>query len=297
MSEQDAVTETTEPTDEEIVEALVESEGAEAETETDELEEAELDGKKVRVSKGYKDYLLREQDYRHKTHELGQSKAQIEQRARDLEQQERVMIQFSDEIGEIKALDKQIKEYKDLTPTQWLNWRDQDREAADKGQFAMQLLITRRGELAQSVDQKIGEAHERDTRANRERSAAAEAALKAAIPDWTPEKEKTVKAHVAQKYGFQESEIDGILNLVGKDPRVVKFMNDAFSRDSAMKSARERIAASRAGTPTEPVVPVRKVGGNGANANGGKPTGSLLKTNADAWDKAFMADRKRHFGR
>ena len=60
-------------TDAELLLAANEEDAPEADDE-EELDEVDLDGKKVRVSKGFKDHLLRESDYRRKTHQASEEK-------------------------------------------------------------------------------------------------------------------------------------------------------------------------------------------------------------------------------
>jgi hypothetical protein len=286
MSEQDSTpTEAADdmPSDEEILATVGEpeqqddrDEGEEAPEEFDEVDWDE--GKKVKVSKGFKDALLREKDYRHKTHEVGEEKRTLAAERAALAEERRLHAEFDDERAELKALDKKLAEYDKVTPEQWLQWREQDEKAVSDAQFAREMLKQQKDKLIESMKGK----HATLTAREKERLATWEAeqnkAIKEKVPDWTSEKAKTVAEHVGPKFGLDPKVIAG-----AKDAGVIALLNYVYKQDKAIEAAKAKVAAARRDQQPEPE-PVAKVGGNRASAPRG-PNPQTLRANPAAFDR------------
>lgn len=267
--------------EEEAAELLVDAESeAEDEGQEDEFEEAEIDGKRVKVSKGYKDFLLREDDYRRKTHLTGEKERTLAAKEQEIQQRAQVFGQVQAEIADIRALDKQIAEYKAVTPEQWRALREQDRDRYDDARADHSLLLDKRRELSDAINEKVSHIQGEENKRQSQWVAKQEAEIKASIPDWSPTKEQTLKQHVCERFGFEPDEVAGI-----KDAKIVKVMNHIYKQDMAIKAAKDRAAKAR-GENVTPITPVRKVGGAGKLNSG--PTDRLLKSDPAAFDKAFL---------
>ena len=272
--------------DDEEAELLVEAESqAEDDADPDELEEAEIDGKRVRVSKGYKDYLLREDDYRRKTHQTGEKERSLAAKEQEITQRAQVFGQVQGEIADIRALDKQISEYKAVTPEQWRALRDQDRDRYDDARADHSLLLDKRRELSDAINEKVSRIQGEEGKRQTQWVAKQEAEIKTSIPDWSPVKEQTIKSHICEKFGFNPDDVHPI-----KDAKLIKVMNHIHKQDMAIKAAKDRAAKAR-GESVTPITPLRKVGGAGKLNSG--PTDRLLKADPAAFDKAFLKSLSR----
>ena len=104
--------------------------------------------------------------------------------------------------------------------------------------------------------------------------------IKVAVDDWSPTKEKEVKTHIGEKFGFSAEELDPI-----KDAKLVKVMAYIHKMDTAIERAKGRASKAR-GESGEPIAPVRKVVGTGKPNN--SPSQRLLKNDPEAFDRAFL---------
>lgn len=284
MSEMDSTQNESElPSDDEILAAVGEPDPIEndddGEEQPEEFDEVDWDeGKKVKVSKGFKDALLREKDYRHKTHEVGEEKRTLAAERAALAEERKLHAEFDDERAELKALDKKLAEYDKVTPEQWLQWREQDEKAVSDAQFAREMLKQQKDKLIESMKGK----HATLTAKEKERLATWEAeqtkAIKEKVPDWTEEKAKTVAEHVGLKFGLDPKVI-----AKAKDAGVIALLNHVYQQDKAIEKAKEKIAAAR--REQQPAAePVVKVGGSRATVPRG-PNPQTLKANPAAFDR------------
>jgi hypothetical protein len=291
MSEQDAVvtneTPEAEVTDDALAQALVESETEEAgtEPEADELEETEFEGKKVKVTKGFKDALLREADYRQKTHTIGEERRKIEADRAALAEERKMASEFDDERTELRSIEKKLAEYDKVSPEQWLAQKAKDRAEgttiAEDGQFEEAQLRKAREKLLGSMQTK----YQTIQQSAKQRQEAWEAentkAITARIKDWSPEKEQAIKSTVAQKFGFSQDDLKGV-----KDARILAVMDYVHRQDQALEKARAKLAAVQAEREPPPA-PVARVRGNNAPAMRGA-TADTLKRSAAAFDAEIM---------
>jgi|TARA_R110000744_G_scaffold159889_1_gene275981 hypothetical protein len=247
---------------------------------SDELEEAEVDGKRVRVSKGYRGHLLREDDYRRKTHTLGERERAATAKEADIQERAQIISQIQDEVTDARSLDKQIAAYKAVTPEQWRVLRDEDRDRYDDARADHSLLLDKRREAGEAINQRVNVIQQAEGQRRAQWASRQESEIKAAVADWGPTKEKEIKSHICEKFGFDANDVDLV-----KDAKLVKVMAHIHKQDMAIKRAKSRAAKVR-GDNIEDIVPVRRVQGSGKPQNG--PTARLLKNDPDAFDKAFL---------
>lgn len=285
MSEQDAIVndipDAPEPSDEDILATLGEPEESDEQdnSEAEEFDEVDWDeGKKVKVTKGFKDALLREKDYRHKTHEVGEEKRRIEAERASLVEERKMMSALDDERADLKSLDKRLAEYDKVTPDQWLAWREQDEKAVSDAQFARDMLKQQRDKLVESMKEKYNTL----TAKEKEKVAAWEAeqskAIKEKVKDWTPDKAKTVAEHVASKFGLKAEALAGV-----KDAGVIALINHVYEQDKAIEKAKAKVREAQREREPEPA-PVGRVNTGRAQAPRGA-NNQTLKTNPAAFDR------------
>ena len=265
--------------DAELLLAASEEDAPEAEDE-DELDEVELDGKKVRVSKGFKDHLLRESDYRRKTHQASEEKRALQAKEKEIEERAALWSVVQGELADARALDSQIEQYKAITQQQWRQLREEDRDRYDDARADHSLLMDKRRELEGQINNKIGAFQAKEKEEQSKWVAKQEAEIKVAVADWSPTKEKEVKTHIGEKFGFSAEELDPI-----KDAKLVKVMAYIHKMDTAIQRAKGRASKAR-GESGEPIAPVRKVVGTGKPSN--SPSQRLLKNDPEAFDRAFL---------
>lgn len=288
MSEQDAIVNETpdapEPSEEEILASLGEPEESnepEGEPEVEEFEEVDWDeGVKIKVSKGHKDKLLREKDYRHKTHEHGQKERALEARERELAESFKMRETLADEDAELKAINKRLAEYDKVTPEQWLAWREQDEKAVSDAQFARDMLRQQKDKLVESMREKYNTL----TAKEKEKVAAWEAeqskTLKEKVPDWSADKAKTVAGHVAAKFGLKADVL-----AAAKDAGVIQLLNHVYEQDKRIEAAKAKVREARQEREPE-VAPVPKANGGRTGAPRG-PNKETLRSNPAAFDSAI----------
>lgn len=286
------------PSDDDLAAAIVEGEGQDegAQDQADEFEEAEIEDngarKRVKVTKGFKEYLLREDDYRRKTHGIGEKERAIEAREREFAQRVELQSKLLKDISQREQLVAEIQTYDSYTPEQWLQYEEQYGEkAARRAEKTHIYLQNKLRALDAEIQSKVEAERNEQSRRAQEYNARSEQVLKSKIKDWSPEKEKTLKSHVAERFGFDVRELAEI-----KDPRAMMVMDELYAMDSRLKAARAKIAKARAETEEAPIVPAPRVAAGGGNVSN-KLTDHLLKTNPAAYDKLAMAQRAKHLAK
>lgn len=269
------------PSDDDILARLDEpEEGDGGEEQTEEFDEVDWDdGKKVKVTKGFKDALLREKDYRHKTHDLGQKERAIEAKERELAETFKMREALSDEAAELKGIEKRLAEYDKVTPEQWLAWRAEDEKATQDALFARDLLRQQKDKLVESMKEKYNTLSAKEKEKLSAWEAEQNKAIKEKVPDWTAEKAKTVAEHVNERFGLK------IKAESLKDAGVIAMVNHIYTQDKAIEAAKAKAKAAMREREPEPT-PVGKVNGGKAGAPRG-PNAATLKANPAAYDAAI----------
>ena len=184
------------------------------------------------------------------------------------------------ELADARALDSQIEQYKAITQQQWRQLREEDRDRYDDARADHSLLMDKRRELEGQINNKIGAFQAKEKEEQSKWVAKQEAEIKVVVADWSPTKEKEVKTHIGEKFGFSAEELDPI-----KDAKLVKVMAYIHKMDTAIQRAKGRASKAR-GESGEPIAPVRKVVGTGKPSN--SPSQRLLKNDPEAFDRAFL---------
>ena len=191
------------------------------------LTEVEIDGKLYAVPEEIKDGYLRQADYTKKTQEVAQARRHVETMLQAASQAVQASQQFADIIGQIKSADASLQAFHSL------NWNEL--RATDPVEYAAkQADYARWQSYRQGLVQNLSEAKQRVDYAQ-----AAETAqrvqqgaqiLSQAIPGWGEQKMKEIRS-AAQRYGYQDSELDGIT-----DPRAVLVLHKAAEYDKLQAS-------------------------------------------------------------
>ena len=184
---------------------------------------------------------------------------------------------LADEAAELKSIEKKLKEFDEITPDQWLAYRQQDEKAVADALFNRDLLRQQKEKLMESMKEKYSTL----TAKEKEKLAAWEAeqakAVKEKVPDWNTDKAQKIAEHVNEKFGLK------IKPDSMKEAGVIAMLNHLYTQDKAIEAAKAKAAAAKREQITEPA-PVSK-------ANGGKtgaPRGAnqqTLKVNPAAFDR------------
>lgn len=291
FAEQDAAepaAESAEASADDLAETIAQSEEEDqGNTNADELEEVEFDGKKIKVTKGYKDGYLREDDYRKKTHGLGEERRKIDADRNALAQERALAAEFDEERLELKTIEKKLAEYDKVTPEQWLAQKAKDRAEgttfAEDAQFEEAQLRKAREKITNSMAAKYQ--HLQGLAKQRQEAWEAEnnAAIQARIKDWSPEKEKAIKTTVATQFGLDPKMLEGV-----KDAGILSVMDWIHNQVTAVAKAKAKLAAAKAEQEQQVIsIPTQRVRGNNAPAGRGA-TADTLKRSPAAFDDEVL---------
>jgi hypothetical protein len=171
------------------------------------------------VPKEIKGALLRQSDYTQKTQEAATIRRQAEDRAKFVEAKEAFVAAVSDDLGEIRALESQVKQFESLDwsalysadPGQALKLRDQREDLARKVQ-------EKKGELGKKAQafQAAQESHQA-----KQWELAVEAARQR-IGKLTPEEDMAM-AQTVKALGFEDADVRSKL----ADPRLLELVHMA----------------------------------------------------------------------
>ena len=272
-------TETTNPAEGETPEAEVENEVQEqpeqllddegnpiedqAETEEEEFEEIERDGKKAKVPAWLKPELMMQADYTRKTQELAEVRKAIEAERAAFQQASEQEISAR---GNLVAIDHQLAQY---AKVDWNAFHDSDPFEAQKAFTQYQLLRDARTQTDQHLRhlQQERTVNEQREAAKRLEQGAAEIAK--AIPEWSPTYAAKLVESAQKHIGFTKEELDGI-----DDPKHVITLAAAvkwYEHEAQTKKAKSIVKAQE-------VQPAAKVGRSSA-----PPTGLDDRLSADEW--------------
>ena len=186
------------------------------------LAEVEIDGKLYAVPEEIKDGYLRQADYTRKTQEVAHARRHVETMLSAATQAVQASQQFADVIGQIKNADASLQAFHNLD---WNELRATDpvEYAAKQADFAR--WQSHRDGLVRSLadaKQRVDYAQAADMAQRVQYGAQV---LSQAIPGWGEQKMKEIRA-AAQRYGYQDAELDGIT-----DPRAVLVLHKAAEYD------------------------------------------------------------------
>lgn len=228
LDREDAAPSDEEPSEEAQEEVPPETEEAPPEEDTGPaLTEVEIDGKLYAVPEEIKDGYLRQADYTKKTQEVAQARRHVEAMLGAATQAVQASSQFADLIGQIKAADSSLQAFHSLD---WNELRASDPvEYATKQADYVRWQSYREGLVRNLADAK-GQVDRAMAQENAMRVQQGAQFLSTQIPGWGEQKMKEIRA-AAQKYGYQDQELDGIT-----DPRAVLVLHKAAEYDKLQAS-------------------------------------------------------------
>ncbi len=223
----------------------------------DELEEAEVDGKKGKVSKALKEFLTRDADYRRKPQEVADQRKAHEAAEKTLAERTETFTRHAREVGKLMALNDQLAEYEKYTPQQWQQWLREQPVEANAARAYYDDLLRQRGSLAQQLHQQEQKWQIEAQSETTKRLEEGRKAIAAKVPGWSPTMEADLQKY-ATTQGFSAAEWAGV-----SDHRAVTVLNKARLYDQLV--AKHRAATQAAASA--PVVPSAPVGGQRAPSN------------------------------
>jgi hypothetical protein len=189
----------------------------------DDDEEVELsDGRKVKIPKEVALGTLRMADYTKKTQELAENRRAFEtEQAQQLEsltafRTEHLAIDRQESA--LAQIDKDIGEYRKLTPQDWAALKAQDPTAYDQHMSNFEILRTSKLSAQENLDDAKKELKAKETSLTEKRTAAQEAkrsedwksanvVLAKEIPGWGPDKFKEIGSFVMKTFGVKAEQL------------------------------------------------------------------------------------------
>jgi len=215
-----------------------------AETQPEDDEEVEYEGKTYKVPKELKGALMKNADYTQKTQEVAEQRKSVEERVELLNQRESLMSATFDKAVELRDIQNKLSQYEQID---WQNLVDADPVQATKLNLAYQ-------QLQREAQQKYGELQQAQSQAQnlseqtRQKFIAEEQTkLKARLPNFDMKVAEKIKS-VGKEYGLTDNELNSVV-----DSRYVHILHDAMKwrslqaeKPAAMKKVTE---APKAITP------------------------------------------------
>ena len=214
------------------------------ETEVEEFDEVEYDGKKYSVPKELKDAFLRQSDYTRKTQEVAEQRKAIEQHAMQVRQELEVQQRNIENHAKLVSIDQTLKQFENVD---WQAYSDQDPVAAQKSWFQYQQMQQSRNDLTQQISQQEQQRQFQTQQQIARQLEEGHKELAREIKGWSPEKAKEIKSY-ALKAGFDEAQLSQLT-----DPKAVKMLHKAFLYDQMMSKAVKPTAADIKPTPVTKV--------------------------------------------
>lgn len=245
-----------------------------AETEEEEFEEIERDGKKAKVPAWLKPELMMQADYTRKTQELAEVRKAVEAERTAFQQASQQEITAQ---GNLVAIDSQLAQY---SKVDWNAFHDSDPFEAQKAFTQYQLLRDARTQTETHLGRLQQERTVNEQRAAAKRLEEGAAEIAKAIPEWSPTHAAKLVEAGQKHFGFSKGDLDGI-----DDPKLVIALNAAvkwFEHEAQTKKAKSIVKAQE-------VTPAAKVGRSSA-----PPTGLDDRLSNDEWQRRREAQlRKR----
>lgn len=189
----------------------------------DGLAELDWEGQSIKVPKGIKEALMRNDDFTRKTQELAESRRAVEQ-MRELAQTKQLEVAFSDSIADEQREIHLIDTYLQQAAKQ--DWAAMPTDQMFRAKIEIDNIKERRALLADSINGKRAKfTSEMQAKINELRGKSREVASKA-INGFSEETEKTIR-EFAKSEGLAETEIDNVL----LDPRSFKILWKASQFD------------------------------------------------------------------
>lgn len=179
-------------------EALEPVEGEEGEDTAPEedLEEFDWNGKKIVGPKGLKDGVLMQADYTRKTQEVAETKRQLEERAKHIEQQSQASEEEMTARAAIISIDADLKSYENVD---WDAWEAQDLFAAQAGFRKFQQLKEARGQVTGFLGEKQKARTEQTQQETAKRLQETRRFAETQIKGWTPDMDAKITEFALDK--------------------------------------------------------------------------------------------------
>lgn len=190
-----------------------------AETQPEDDEEVEYEGKTYKVPKELKGALMKNADYTQKTQEVAEQRKSVEERVELLNQRESLMSATFEKAVELRDIQNKLSQYEQID---WQNLVDADPVQATKLNLAYQ-------QLQREAQQKYGELQQAQSQAQnlseqtRQKFLAEEQTkLKARLPNFDMKVAEKIKS-VGKEYGLTDNELNSVV-----DSRYVHILHDAM---------------------------------------------------------------------
>ena len=190
-----------------------------AETQPEDDEEVEYEGKTYKVPKELKGALMKNADYTQKTQEVAEQRKSVDERVELLNQRESLMSATFDKAVELRDIQNKLSQYEQID---WQNLVDADPVQATKLNLAYQ-------QLQREAQQKYGELQQAQSQAQnlseqtRQKFLAEEQTkLKARLPNFDMKVAEKIKS-VGKEYGLTDNELNSVV-----DSRYVHILHDAM---------------------------------------------------------------------
>lgn len=231
---------------EELLEEIDGEDNPEEESELDDTEEVDFEGKKYRVSKEIKDALLRQSDYTRKTQELAEHRKQVDAA---LERINSVGQAETQALAQVAMVAAQIKQYEDID---WNAWDETDPVAANRARWELTQLQQQQ-QAAVTQYQNVG--NQKLSMVQQETAKRLEEADRFAasnIPGWSREKAQATLDFSRTAYGLTNDELAG---AIADKPEVLMLLHDAMEGRKLRETAAtaKKIEAKQAIRPAASV--------------------------------------------
>lgn len=185
-----------------------------------------------------------QKDYTVKTQEVAEQRKTFEAQAR-------FQIENIDQMAEVKALDKQIQQYKNLD---WSTLNQQDPVMFQQ----LRLQYDEVREARQNVAGQLAQKHQTETLQNQQEIAKkmqeSDVVLRRDIRDWSPVKEQSLQEFAVKQYGLNLEEVRN----AKVNPALYKLLNDAFIGQSLLKKQTTKPVAAPKKVEPVPIISGRK---------------------------------------
>lgn len=226
---------------------------------TEEDQEVEIDGKKYALPKSAATKLqserLMQQDYTRKTQEVAEGRKALEAEREQARAAHAQQQQYLDDVAEVRALDKQLKQFADLP---WDRLIQEDPVNAMQLQQQQRALEAQRNTAAQAVTQKQNEYALNEQQATAKQVQEAEAYVQREIPGWTPERGAVVNDYI-QSLGVKLDQATA--KAIFANPALIKAFDQAEKFGQLLKKQ-----SAKPSTPAAPPAPVTRVSAARASA-------------------------------
>lgn len=165
----------------------------------EDLEEFDWDGKKVKGPKGIKDSLLRHADYTRKTQEIAETRRELEERAKRIEQQTTAGEEEMNARAALISIDSDLKSYENVD---WDAWESTDLFAAQAGFRKFQQLQAARGQVAGYLGERTKARTDQAQQDLAKRLQETRQFAETKIKGWSPDVDAKITDFATKELGF-----------------------------------------------------------------------------------------------